>query len=100
MTIRQIIIATIITGGHLFAFVFLLGSRIGPGNVAPQSLSEFILTIPLVWAVNYLPGPDLFNVAVLLNAMLWGYLLSMVIEWFVLSFRRRYTTQRIKAKGM
>jgi hypothetical protein len=81
---RQVLMAAIAAITHMAVFLLLLGARVGPAGDTPQTLVEFVLALPLVSAVNYLPGPDLFSVAVPMNALLWGWALSSLAERFVL----------------
>ena len=67
---------------HVAAFVSLLGARLSIRGAPAQTLVESVLAFPFVWLVNYLPGPDLFAIAVILNGLLWGWALSMLIDRF------------------
>jgi hypothetical protein len=76
----RLLVATLLGVSHVAGFLFLLGARLSIGNAPKQSLAEALLAFPFVSLVNYLPGPDLFAIAVILNGALWGWGVSLALE--------------------
>lgn len=69
----------VIAFAHVLSFMFLVGQRVQIGSKLDPTIFETILAFPLVHAVNYCPGLDLFAVAVLANGVLWGWLVSRLV---------------------